>query len=139
PAAPAELQDRTRRLAERLGLRYCPAVRLVPGRLSPMLWAAGGSPEILVPEGLLGQVRGEQLDTLLLHELAHLRRRDHWVRALELLALGLYWWHPAVWWARRELRETEEQCCDAWVVSVLDGSRRSYAEALVETLDFPSQ
>ncbi len=104
-----------------------------------MLFAAGGAPRLLVPADLLGQVHDDQLDTLLLHELAHLRRRDHWVRGLEFLAMGLYWWNPVVWWARRELREAEEQCCDAWVVSVLSGSRRAYAEALVETLDFLSQ
>ena len=137
-AAPEALCARAARLAQRLGLRRCPTVWLVPGRLSPMLWAAGGAPRLLVPAGLLGQVRDDQLDTLLLHELAHLRRRDHWVRGLEFLAMGLYWWNPVVWWARRELREAEEQCCDAWVVSVLSCSRRAYAEALVGTLDFLS-
>jgi len=40
-------------------------------------------------------------------------------RRLELAALGLYWWHPAAWWARRELREAEEQRCDAGVVAAL--------------------
>jgi beta-lactamase regulating signal transducer with metallopeptidase domain len=137
--APAEVRQRAARLARKLGLARCPEVLLVPGRLSPMLFAAGGAPQLLVPAGLLGQVCDLQLDTLLLHELAHLRRRDHWVRGLEFLAMGLYWWNPVVWWARHELREAEEQCCDAWVVSVLSGSRRAYAEALVEALDFLSQ
>jgi beta-lactamase regulating signal transducer with metallopeptidase domain len=137
--APPGLRERAARLARKLGLARCPAVLLVPGRLSPMLWAAGAGPRLLVPSGLLGAVGDDQLDTLLLHELAHLRRRDHWVRGLEFFAMGVYWWNPVVWWARRELREAEEQCCDAWVVSVLSGSRRTYAEALVETLDFLSQ
>ena len=135
-SAPTDLRQRVARLAKRLGLAHCPRVLLLPGRLAPMLWAAGGAARLLVPTGLLGHVRDDQLDTLLLHELAHLRRRDHWVRGLELLAMGLFWWNPVVWWARHELREAEEQCCDAWVVSVLSGSRRAYAEALVETLDF---
>ena len=103
-----------------------------------MVWAAGGAPRLLVPAGLIDRLRDDQFDALLVHELAHLRRRDHWVRDLEFFALGLYWWNPVVWWARRALREAEEQCCDAWVVSVLEGSRRTYAEALVETLDFLS-
>src|SRR5262249_16512260 len=76
--------------------------------------------------------------TLLVHELAHLRRRDHWVRLLEMLATGLFWWHPVVWWARRELREAEEQCCDAWVVWALPGAGRTYATALLECLAFLS-
>ena len=57
---------------------------------------------------------------------------------LEFVVMGLYWWHPVVWYARRELREAEEQCCDAWVVSTLPGAGRTYASALVDTLDFLS-
>ena len=67
---------------------------------------------------------------LLLHELAHLKRRDHWVRWLELVVAGLYWWHPVVWWARRALREAEEQCCDAWVVWAMPDRSRTYASCL---------
>ncbi|HEY7426255.1 MAG TPA: M56 family metallopeptidase [Gemmataceae bacterium] len=136
--APASLQERAARLARRLGLPRCPQVGLLPGRLAPMLWAVGGSPRLLVPADLLDLLDDKQLDTLLVHELAHLRRRDHWVRALEFVVMGLYWWHPVVWYARRELREAEEQCCDAWVVSTLPGASRTYATALMDTLDFLS-
>src|SRR5262249_51691920 len=58
---------------------------------------------------------------------------------LEALVLALYWWHPIVWWARRELRETEEQCCDAWVVWALAGADRAYATALLQTVAFFSR
>jgi beta-lactamase regulating signal transducer with metallopeptidase domain len=136
--APAALQERARQLAGRLGLARCPGVWLMPGRVAPMLWAAGGRPRLLVPAGLLGRLSPEGRDTLLLHELAHLRRGDHRVRALEFLAMGLYWWHPVVWYARRELREAEEQCCDAWVVATLPGAGRAYASALLDTLDYLS-
>jgi beta-lactamase regulating signal transducer with metallopeptidase domain len=135
PASPA-LQNQVKRLARRLGLIRCPEMLVVPGRIAPMLWAWGGAPCLVVPEGLLAQVSGAQRATLLAHELAHLRRGDHWVRFLEFLAMGLCWWHPAVWLARREVREAEEQCCDAWVVWALPGAGRDYATALVETLDF---
>ncbi len=136
--APAALQNRAEQLARRLGLAHCPRVWLLPGRVAPMLWAAFGPPRLLVPAGLLGRLTPEGRDTLLLHELAHWRRGDHLVRALEFVALGLYWWHPVVWFARRELREAEEQCCDAWVVSALPGAGRAYASALLDTLDFLS-
>jgi beta-lactamase regulating signal transducer with metallopeptidase domain len=135
---PAALQDRTRRLASCLDLVLCPRVELLPGRIAPMLWAVGGSPRLFLPTDLLDAVDDAQMDTLLVHELAHLRRRDHWVRALEFLVMGLYWWHPVVWYARRALREAEEQCCDAWVVSTLPGAGRTYASALIDTLDFLS-
>jgi hypothetical protein len=104
-----------------------------------MLWALAGPPRLLLPETLWGLLSADQQDALLAHELAHLRRGDHWVRRLELLALGLYWWHPVAWLARRELRDAEEQCCDAWVVWALPGAAAAYAAALVETVAFLSE
>jgi beta-lactamase regulating signal transducer with metallopeptidase domain len=136
--APAKVRERARYLAERLGLRCCPGVWVVPAPISPLLWALAGQPRLLVPTALLERLTEEQWDTLLAHELAHLRRRDHWVRILELACLGLYWWHPAVWWARRQLREAEEQCCDAWVVWALPGAAETYATALIEAVTYLS-
>jgi hypothetical protein len=60
------------------------------------------------------------------------------VRRLELLVLGLYWWHPVAWWAQRRLHEAEEQCCDRWVLRVLPGAAAAYATTLVETMAFLS-
>jgi bla regulator protein blaR1 len=137
--APRRLRKQARDIAARLGLERCPPVVLVPGQLSPMLWALAGSVRLLLPAELLGRLSREQQATLLAHELAHLRRRDHWVRRLEFVVTALYWWHPAVWWACRELREAEEQCCDAWVVWALPGTGRAYALTLVETVDFLSE
>jgi len=136
--APVQLQKQAQRLARKLGMTGAPTVYLVPGRLSPLLWACFGSPRLVLPGALLEHIDDEQRATLILHELAHLRRRDHWVRALEFLAMGLYWWNPVVWFARRELREAEELCCDAWVVSSLPQANRTYATALVETIEFLS-
>lgn len=134
--ASAELTQQAKQLAERLGLPGCPEVQLLPGALSPMLWGLFGPTRLLLPAQLFARLDAEQRATLLAHELAHLRRRDHWVRGLELLATALCWWHPVLWWARRELREAEEQCCDAWVVWALPHAAKQYATALVETVDF---
>ncbi len=134
--APDDLQERVQLLAECLGLAGIPTVWLVPGAVSPMIWPVGLGPRLLLPHGLMERLTPEQRDTLLVHELAHLHRRDHWVRALELLVTGLYWWHPVVWWGRQAIREAEEECCDAWVMWVLPASSRAYASALVEALDF---
>jgi hypothetical protein len=136
--APVQLQKQAHRLARKVGLSAAPAVYLVPGRLSPLLWSCFGAPRLVLPAALLEQIDDDQRATLILHELAHLRRRDHWVRALEFVTMCLYWWNPVVWFARRELREAEEQCCDAWVVSALPQANRTYATALVETIDFLS-
>jgi beta-lactamase regulating signal transducer with metallopeptidase domain len=137
--APAALQERAGHLARRLGLRRCPGVWFLPAPVSPMLWALGRSPRLLLPAALWERLGDEQRDALLAHELAHLRRGDPWVRRLELVVLGLYWWHPVAWWARRRLREAEEQCCDAWVLWALPAAGPAYAAALVETVAFLSQ
>jgi beta-lactamase regulating signal transducer with metallopeptidase domain len=133
------LQRQARLLAGEMGLGEGPVVWLVPGRVSPLLWFLGARPRLVLPADLLPRLSENQRQALLAHELAHLRRRDHWVRLLELVVTGLYWWHPVVWWARREIGETEEQCCDAWVVWALPAAARGYALALVETVDFLSE
>jgi bla regulator protein BlaR1 len=125
-------------LARRLGLARVPRLWCVPGAVSPMLWSPGGSPRLIVPEALWTSLDDDQRATLLAHELAHLRRGDHWVRGLELLVTGLFWWLPTVWLARRALREAEEQCCDAWVVWALPEDARTYAETLLQTVEFLS-
>ena len=134
--APEGLRRQAEQLAGRLGIRHCPGVWLVPGPVSPMLWALGGRPRLLLPAALWQRLGEDQRTTLLAHELAHYRRRDHWVRGLELLATSLYWWHPIVWWGRHELRQAEEECCDAWVVWALPQAARAYATALLETVIF---
>jgi beta-lactamase regulating signal transducer with metallopeptidase domain len=137
-AAAPVVQEQAGRLANLLGLRRCPPVVFVPVPLSPMLWALGFSPRLLLPERLWQQLGAQEQDALLLHELAHLRRGDHWVRRLEFVVLGLYWWHPVVWWARRQMQEAEEECCDACVVAALPDAASAYASALVETVTFLS-
>jgi beta-lactamase regulating signal transducer with metallopeptidase domain len=137
--APDTVQEQARRLAALLGARRCPPILFVSAPLSPVLWALGFSPHVLLPVDLWQRLSSEQQDTLLAHELAHLRRGDHWVRRLEFLVLGLYWWHPVVWWAQRRLREAEEECCDGRVVAVLPDAAPAYASALVETVTFLAQ
>jgi len=138
--APADVRERTSWMAVRLGLRRTPDVLMIPApaRIPPMVWALASPPRLLLPEGLWSQLDAAQQETVLAHELAHLRRRDHWVRWLEAVALGLYWWNPIAWWARRQVERAEEQCCDAWVVWALPDSVESYAEALVATTAFLS-
>jgi beta-lactamase regulating signal transducer with metallopeptidase domain len=134
--APEHLRGLASDLAKRLGIA-CPGIVLVPGVVSPLLWALG-RPRLVLPASLVERLSSEQWLTLLAHELAHWRRRDHLVRWLEMLVLALYWWCPLAWWARRSLQQAEEECCDAWVVWTLPDAARAYALALVETTDFLS-
>jgi bla regulator protein BlaR1 len=124
------------RIAKVLGVRRPPAVKAATGIGSPILWGWGRGTVVLFPRELLARLPPEARDTLLAHELAHFLRRDHWVRVLEFVATGLYWWHPAVWLARTRIEAAEEECCDAWVVGGLSASPRRYAEALLATIDF---
>lgn len=131
-----ELQEQTQRLAETLGLRQVPRVLIVEASVSPMLWGCGSRAKLLFPTNLAARLDDDARATLLTHELAHFSRGDHWVRLLELIATGLFWWHPVVWWARQQIEEAEEECCDAWVVSQFPNTPRQYAEALLDTIDF---
>jgi beta-lactamase regulating signal transducer with metallopeptidase domain/HEAT repeat protein len=136
-ATPADdaLRKEVERLASRIGLYRLPRVLVVDEAISPMLWFVGGAPRLILPRMLLERMTAHQRGGMIAHELAHLKRRDHWVRLLELPATVLLWWHPLVWAARRGLREAEEQCCDAWAVSVVPDGRRLYADALVDALE----
>lgn len=134
-----EVAEAARCLARMLGIDFPPQVKAATGIGSPMLWGWGRNTVVLFPRELLARLSAEARDTLLAHELAHFLRRDHWVRMLEFVATGLYWWHPAVWLARTRIEEAEEECCDAWVVGGLAASPRRYAEALLATIDFVAE
>jgi beta-lactamase regulating signal transducer with metallopeptidase domain len=69
-------------------------------------------PVLLLPLGVVSALPPAQLEALILHELAHLRRRDALIEAGVTLLECLLFFHPAVWWLGRELREAREQCCD---------------------------
>ena len=134
PADPA-LRRRVEELADRLGVRP-PRTLLVTGRVPPMLWGRLSGAVLLLPDELLERLSPPQIEALIAHELAHLKRRDHWVRWLELTVTVTWWFNPVTWWARRRLRQAEERCCDAVVARTLPDHARAYADTLVETLRF---
>lgn len=138
-AADAELDRRAAMLARGLGLSRSPAVVTLDGPISPLLWGFGRRATIVLPTLLWERLSPGEQDAVLVHELAHFARRDHLVRVLELIVTVLFWWNPVVWWARRHIETTEEQCCDAWVVGQLPAGPRTYAEALLTTIDFISE
>ena len=86
-------------------------------------------PVVLVPMGLLAGLAADQLESILIHELAHIRRWDYVVNLLQNLVEGLLFYHPAVWWVSGQVRAERENCCDDVVVN-LKGDARGYAAAL---------
>lgn len=134
--APREWQALAACLAGELAIRRPPEILAVPGRLPPFVLPGGVRPRMLLPAELIGQLDGSQRTTLLLHELVHIKRRDHLLRAIELAVSIAYWWLPAVRVIRRRLRACEEACCDATVVAHRPQARRDYARLLLDVLDF---
>ncbi|MCA9287925.1 MAG: hypothetical protein KDA05_05025 [Phycisphaerales bacterium] len=125
-------QRLVRDIAEKLGLAHTPRAYTVAARVSPMVcgWL---TPRVILPESLWRHLDLDARRAVLTHELAHLRRRDQWVRLGEIVVGVLYWWHPVLWAVRRRLREEADLCCDAWVTTLFPRLRRSYAEALLRT------
>jgi GWxTD domain-containing protein len=82
-----------------------------------------------MPLGCLANLPAGQIECILIHELAHIRRHDYLVNLLQSFVEGLLFYHPAVWWASRVAREERENCCDDVVVE-LTGDARVYAATL---------
>lgn len=119
--------------------RFVPQVRLISARVSPMLFGFGKRTCIVCPDRLWNSLDAEQRRAFLAHEVAHFRRRDHWVRWLEWLVTAIYWWLPLVYFARQQLERHEEAACDAWAIANLSTPPRAYAETLLSVVDFLSE
>ena len=89
------------------------------------------TPVILLPVAALAGLSASQVEAILAHELAHIRRHDFLVNLLQTLAETMLFYHPAVWWLSARIRVEREHCCDEVALSVC-GDALSYAEALVE-------
>lgn len=135
--APPWLTAQVEELAQTFNLTP-PEALAVPRIWSAFTWPVG-RPRLLIPEATLCDIEPERWRGVLAHELAHLKRRDHWVGWLELLAGCLWWWNPVFWYARRQLHVQAEMACDAWVVWALPERRRDYAEALVRIVELVSE
>ena len=133
--APPSVERMVALLARKMGLRRVPATVMVDDCVSPLVWC-GRRPRLVLPRELWAQLDAVSHRAILCHELAHLRRRDHWVRPLELIVSTLFWWHPLMWWVKRRLNEEADLCCDAWVTWLMPRKRRAYAEALLKARQF---
>ncbi|HJW32133.1 MAG TPA: M56 family metallopeptidase [Holophagaceae bacterium] len=96
-------------------------------------------PVVLVPAAALLALSPEALEALLAHELAHVRRGDFLANLVQTLAEALLFYHPAVWWLSRRIRQEREHCCDDAAVRAC-GDPALYASALLglEELRSPS-
>lgn len=133
PASVA-LLTRFGHLSQRLGLRRSVRLRESLAARVPLVigWLR---PVILLPTSAVSGLSIAQLEMILAHELAHVRRHDYLVNLLQHLVETLLFYHPAVWWISAKVREERENCCDDLAVRACGGSRASYAKALVQLDD----
>ena len=126
--ASADWQRVAARLSDALGLRR--AVRLLESAAVEVPSVIGSlRPVILLPASTLTGMTPQQIEMVLAHELAHIRRHDFLVNLLQAVVETLMFYHPAVWWMSRKVREERENCCDDLAVAVC-GNPIQYARAL---------
>ncbi|HYE59409.1 MAG TPA: M56 family metallopeptidase, partial [Rhodothermales bacterium] len=124
------LAARVADLAARMGLRRPVRVAVSPRVPGPVVlgWLR---PLVLLPAAALTGLTPSQLEAVLAHELAHVRRHDHLVNLLQAVAEALLFYHPAVWWVGHRLRAEREHCCDDAAVAAC-GDVLLYARALAD-------
>jgi len=128
--APHRWQRSLDRLSSQLGLSL--PIRLLESTRAHVPMVIGWlRPVVLVPVSALTGLPADQLETILAHELAHIRRHDYLVNLLQSVVETLFFYHPAVWWLSNRIRIERELCCDDMAVTVC-GNPLVYARALTE-------
>jgi beta-lactamase regulating signal transducer with metallopeptidase domain len=128
--ATAEWQRILINLQRRMGLTQL--VRLVESAAVEVPTVIGWlKPVILLPTATLSGMSPEQIEMILAHELAHIRRHDFLVNLLQAVVETLLFYHPAVWWISNTIRIERENCCDDLAVG-LCGDALRYARALTQ-------
>lgn len=126
--APLELQVMLRSLMRRFNVTQ--TVRLVNSAMVQVPTVIGWlRPVILIPVGCMAGLSATQVEALIAHELAHVRRHDYLVNLLQSLVEALLFYHPGVWWVSKQIRNEREHCCDDLAVAV-SGDPLAYAKAL---------
>jgi bla regulator protein BlaR1 len=126
--------DLLHRAQQAMGLRGRVTLRLSRELMEPGIFGVF-LPVLIWPERLSDRLDDEHIEAILIHELAHARRRDNLTAALHMLVEAIFWFHPIVWWIERRMVEERERACDEAVVA--RGARPSiYAESLLKTARF---
>lgn len=128
-------QERLRSLARVFGLHRGIRV-LSSARVATPTLVGWFRPAILLPLAVSSGFPVEQVELILAHELAHLRRLDHFANLFQVALETLLFYHPVVHWISRDVRNERELCCDALALRVTGGNRREFANALVELEEF---
>lgn len=105
----------------------------IDGIAQPFVWGMlRGS--VYVPGDFDSCGSAEDRRGILMHEFAHVRRFDAGVNVLQIIAQGLFWFHPLVWMANTMIRKEREKCCDEAAIAGLKTVPRNYGKAIIDTL-----
>ncbi|MEO7149436.1 MAG: M56 family metallopeptidase [Rhodanobacteraceae bacterium] len=126
---------RAHELAVRFGLRRGVDV-LCSGQVATPTLMGWLRPVIILPIAVCCGFPAAQVELILAHELAHLRRWDHFANLFQVILETLLFYHPVVHWISRDVRNEREISCDALALGVTGGSRRDLVAALVELEEF---
>jgi beta-lactamase regulating signal transducer with metallopeptidase domain len=130
---PAEWQLRLRQLSRSNGIRRQPQL-LVSNRIPVPMSLGFLNPAILIPRALLDTLSDAELEHIVLHELAHLRRRDDWTNLVRKIIEALLPIQPAVYWIGGRMSIECEMACDDWVIATT-GTAKPYAASLTRVAE----
>jgi len=115
--APAETQHQFARIASAFGLSKRVALRISAAIAGPVTVGAFRS-MVLLPLTAVTGLTSDELEVVLAHELAHVRRADFVWNVLQCVVETLFFFHPAVWWISNRVRQERELCCDDMALEI---------------------
>src|SRR5215472_15341252 len=120
----ALFQDTLRRYSEKRKVSLCTSTRVrVPAAIGLL------KPAVVIPEWVMRELSTDEVNQILVHELAHLRRWDDWTNLAQQIIKAVFFFHPAVWWVDKKVALERESACDDIVLAEA-ASPRAYAECL---------
>lgn len=129
-------EDQLQALSERLGITR--SVTLLQSGIAKVPVIVGHlKPVILIPLGMLNGLSGKEIEAILCHELAHVKRQDYLVNLLQSFAEILFFFNPAVLWISKLIREERENCCDDLALAITS-NKNEYIHALISCEEFDS-
>ncbi len=133
--SPAEMWQK--RVSElQVSLRIKRSVQLLESKLVTIPSVTGFfKPVILVPVGLLNNIPQDQVEAILLHELAHIRRSDYVVNLMQTFFEILFFFNPGVLWISSLLKDERENCCDDLAISITN-DKKEFVNALISFQEY---
>jgi bla regulator protein BlaR1 len=129
-----EWKERIKQLADKLGVGM--QIRLLESAIVKVPVTMGMfRPMILLPVGLLAHLPADEIEAILLHELAHIKRRDYFVNLLQSLAETIFFFNPALLWLSSMIRDERENCCDDIAISVTN-NKTNFINALISFQEY---